>query len=84
MAGNAYSDKVSQLANGNAELVTPSDVTAFTGPCHLVCYDGTNVRITTVGGVTLDHPIVPGIMLPVLVTKVWSTATNATKIVAYW
>jgi hypothetical protein len=84
MAGNSRSDKFTQLANNNAEVITPSDATVFSGPCHLVCFDGTSVRVMTVAGAVVDHPVVAGIMLPVLVTKVYATGTNATKIVAYW
>lgn len=85
MAGNRFADRT--LGNdlcANAEKITPSDAASFDAPVRIVPYDGEEIRVTTVGGQTVTIPVVPGLMLPILVTKVHATGTDATKIFGYW
>ncbi|WEU67305.1 hypothetical protein [Xanthomonas phage JGB6] len=84
MAGvKSFDTKIGDFG-ANAELITPSDTIIFDGPVSIVCYDGTVVAITTSGGSQLLHPVVAGVPIPVRVTRVRATGTDATKIVAYW
>jgi threonine dehydrogenase-like Zn-dependent dehydrogenase len=39
------------------------------------------VRVTTKGGTTASVTLVPGVILPLRVTRVWATGTTATGIV---
>ena len=65
--------------------VTPSDSTDLTTPARglNVAVSG-NVKVTLVGGDTVTYYIAAGIQFPALVSRVWSTGTDATGIVASW
>lgn len=83
--GHAYADRAGTSNFGcNAAAIVPSDTDVFEGGLNVIAYDGTTIRITTVAGQTLDHPVVVGAVLPVQVKKVHATGTDATKIFGYW
>ncbi len=70
----------------NAVAVSKSDVTVLTTTRFLYVGGTGNVAVTMVGtGAAIVFKLVPaGTMLPVRVTKVLSTGTTATNIVAIW
>jgi|TARA_R100001460_G_C3535280_1_gene173930 hypothetical protein len=85
-----------KLQAGRASAVTPSDTvnipSVSTDPganrnngCVLFVGGAGNIKVTTVGGdeVTFNG-ISSGTFIPVQVTKVHSTGTSATNIVALW
>tara|TARA_R100000734_G_C3319092_1_gene114254 strand:+ start:5779 stop:6048 length:270 start_codon:yes stop_codon:yes gene_type:complete len=85
-----------KLQAGRAAAVTPSDTanipSVSTDPganrnngCVLFVGGAGNIKVTTVGGdeVTFNG-ISSGTFIPVQVTKVHSTGTSATNIVALW
>lgn len=66
-----------------AALVTPSDSVDLV-PAARALYVGTtgNIKVTTAGGSTLLFTAVPVGFFPVKVSRVWSTTTTASNIVA--
>ena len=70
----------------NAAAVTPNDSTdlADTGRALYIGGAG-NISVDTVGGQTVTFTGIPaGTLLPICVTRVNSTSTTATGIVALW
>jgi hypothetical protein len=70
-----------------AAAVTPSDSTVFGGPTRgLYVGVGGNVTVDMVnGGTSITFTNVqPGSLLPIQATRVYSTGTNATSIVALY
>lgn len=68
-----------------AAAVTPSDSTVFSGPTRGLYVGGFgNVRVDMVNGGTgiTFVAVQPGSLLPIQVTRVYSTGTTATSIVA--
>ena len=82
-----------KLQQGRAATVTPSDTDNIpyvgypteTWPCVLYSGSGGIIRVLTAGGddVTFNG-VLAGSFLPVQVTRVFSTNTTATNIVALW
>ncbi len=69
----------------HAAAVTPNDSTDLTYATRALYVGGTgNIKVTTVGGETLVLSAVPVGVLPIRVTRVHSTSTTATSIVALW
>lgn len=69
----------------DAVAVTPSDSTVLTTTRGLYVGGAGNVTVIMLGGETVTFTAVPaGTLLPVRVTKVKSTSTTATAIVALW
>jgi hypothetical protein len=78
----------------NAQTVTPSDTTdlslsggTFNNPqsTGALPYVGTggDIKVTMVGGQTVTFVNVPdGTFMPIQVTRIWATDTNATDILA--
>lgn len=71
-------------AGAGGFLVTPNDGADLAKPARTL-YVGSygTVKITTVLGDTFVHPAIEG-YLTMEVTRVWSTGTTATDIVAYY
>lgn len=69
----------------NAANVTPSDSVDLS-PLAKALYigGGGTVRVTMVGGQTVDFLTHEGQLLPILVRRVHATETTATGIVALW
>ena len=67
----------------NAAEITPSDTVDLqtASRCLIVATTGT-VRVTTVNGDTVTLFVAAGITFPVRVSRIWSTGTTATGIVA--
>lgn len=68
----------------DAFLVTPADSDFASGAVAVALLIGTggNVRVTTVNGTDIVIPVTSGFLLPLSVTRVWSTNTTASNIVA--
>ena len=68
-----------------AASITPSNDTdmAYACTCINVAATGT-VRVTTVGGSTVDLYVAAGIMFPIRARRIHATGTTATGIVASW
>ena len=72
------------LITSDAQSVTPSDSTTFR---YSGLYVGTggDVKVTTIGGSDVTFSSVPGgVILPLGITKVWSTGTTASNIVGFF
>lgn len=85
MAGSKYPDRT--LSNDLFDYavgLTPSDEDSFEGPVHVIPFDGTVITVTTTSGQVVEHPVIPGLMLPVRVTKVHATGTDCTQVMGYW
>ena len=69
-----------------AAAITPSDTVDLTSvPRALYCTGEGTVRVTMrLGGDPVDLPMLVGIPLPVRVTRVWDSGTDATGIVGVW
>lgn len=88
-ATNPFSTAKSGLASGvygHAALVTPADGADIATVSTALFIGGAgNVKVTTFGGETLLLTgLLAGQVLPLRVTRVWSTTTTATNIVALW
>lgn len=72
------------ISASHAAAVTPSDVTVFDSPTRGVYVGGAgDIAVTTEsGGVVTFVSVVAGSILPIRCTKVMSTNTTATAIVA--
>jgi len=82
-----------KLQAGRAAAVTPSntvDIPSVSGGtsnngCVLYVGGAGDLKVDTVGGDAVTFVAVPaGSFIPVQVTRVYSTGTNATSIVALW
>jgi len=70
----------------NAVVVTPSDSTDLTNVSRAL-YVGTtgNIKVTMQDSGTVLFTAVPaGAVLPIRVTRVWSTTTTASTIICLW
>lgn len=69
----------------NAAAVTPSDSNDLAVASRQL-YIGTsgNLKVTLVGGQTVTYSNVPAGDFPRRVTRVWSTDTTASNIIAEW
>ena len=69
----------------NARSVVPSDTSGlgFTASALGIAVGGT-ITVDTAGGSTNVQLTLPAGVTPIRVTKVYSTGTAATGIVAYW
>lgn len=69
-----------------AVAVTPSDSADLARNAIKGLYVGTtgNVKVTTVGGLTVTFNTVPVGFFPVQVKRVWSTGTTASNIIALY
>lgn len=69
-----------------AVAITPSDATNFTdGTCHAIYVGGTGAVVAIVNGTAVTFAAVPvGTVLPVRATRVNSTSTTATNLVALY
>jgi hypothetical protein len=70
----------------NAVVLTPSDSTDLTNVSRAL-YVGTtgNIKVTMQDSGTVLFTAVPaGAVLPIRVTRVWSTTTTASTIIALW
>lgn len=69
-----------------AAAVTPNDsVDLQTTARGFMVGAAGNVKITTVGGSTVTLTgVAAGVPLPISVSRIWSTGTTATGIVALW
>jgi hypothetical protein len=75
------------LIPNHAILVTASDTVNL--PCGSSYLSFTNsgaqtIHLTTEGGEDITITGLPTGMYPIRATRVWSTGTNVTNIVAYW
>lgn len=69
------------LITSDAQVVTTSDTTTKLYAGFYVGVSG-DVKVTTVGGTDVTFTAVPsGAIIPLSVTKIWSTGTTATNIV---
>lgn len=69
----------------HAAVVTPSDSVDLTDVTRaLIIGTSGDLKVTMQGGETLVMPSVPAGVLPVRVTRVWSTGTVASHITAIW
>lgn len=68
-----------------AAAVTPNDSTDLTTSSRAL-YVGTtgNIKVTTVGGNAVTFTSVPVGWFPVRCSRVWSTGTTASNIIAVW
>ncbi len=67
---------------GGAEAVTPSDSANLSSPSVIYVGVGGNVKVTTFNNDAVTFVgVQPGTVIPVQVTRVWSTGTTATSIV---
>jgi len=84
MALNTYVDATMRIDSPaqRAAVVSPSDTNDLAFPARAL-WIGTqgDVKVTTFGGDTVVIPSVVG-LLPVQVSRVWSTSTTASGIVA--
>lgn len=65
--------------------VTPSDSADLNPPCvALAITTAGNVKVTAVDGGTETFAVTAGQILPVAVSRVWSTGTTATGIIALY
>ena len=72
------------LITSDAQSVTPSDSTTF---LYAGLYVGTggDVKVTTAGGTNVTFTSVLGsTIIPLGITKVWSTGTTASDIVGFF
>ena len=71
---------------GRAAAVTPHDTNDLSVPCDALWVGGTGaVKIDTAGGDTVTISAVPaGATVPIRCTRVYSTGTTATAIVAMY
>ena len=71
---------------GNAAVVTPSDTADLpkAGMVLLLGAASTNLKVTTVGGQTLDLGVCAAGIVPVMVTRVWATPAPPANIKALW
>jgi len=72
--------------HSKAVAITPSDVTNFTdGACHAIYVGGAGAVVAIVAGVAITFAAVPvGTVLRVRATRVNSTSTTATNLVALY
>jgi hypothetical protein len=70
----------------HAAVVTPSDSADLTNVTRKLFVGGAgNIKVTTAGGETLLLTgVAAGSVLDICVSRVWSTTTTATNIVAMW
>lgn len=72
----------------HAALVTPNDDTDLTTTTRAVAISGAGaLKVTMLGGESVVIPsgsLAVGVLHPLMVTRIWSTGTGATGIVAYW
>lgn len=70
----------------HAASITPSDSTDLSGQCTAIYVGGTgDVTVVTIGGETVTFKAVPvGTTLRVNCSKVKSTGTTATLLLALW
>jgi hypothetical protein len=68
------------------EVVSPDDTFSFNHEVRAVWVgSGGDIRVTTTGGDTVTIVgVSTGTLLPIAVTKVWSTGTSATSIQVWW
>jgi len=80
-----YADGLNTPAR-NVEVVTPHDTTNLTQPSRgLIIGVGGNISVETVGGQSaVIITVATGAILPIMVTRVNSTATTATNIVSMY
>lgn len=68
-----------------AMAVTPSDSDDLSVVTRAILVTaGDSIRVTFLNGSDLVVPVIPGVPYPYRVTKVWSTGTDATGIIALW
>ena len=87
-ASNTYSRKKFDLSGPatNAVVVSPNDSTDLTYVTRAV-YVGTtgNLKVTmSDSGTVLFTGVVAGSTLPIRVSRIWSTTTTASTIIALW
>lgn len=71
--------------SGNAQVITPSDVTVFSNPVKLYVGVGGNVKVQMLGGAEVTFTNVPsGTFLRIKVIKVFLTGTTATTMLGLW
>lgn len=72
----------------HAALVSPSDSTDLDYATRGICVGSAGaIKVTTLGGETLVIPtgaLAAGVIHPLRVTRIWSTSTTASSIVAVW
>lgn len=69
----------------HAAVVSPNDSADLATPAAGLFIGTTgDVRVTTMGGETVTFHGVPVGFLPVWITRVWSTGTTASYIMALW
>lgn len=72
----------------HAALVTPNDSTDLANVSRGISFAGAGaLKVTLLGGETITIPsgaLAAGGIHPLRITRVWSTGTGATGIVAYW
>ena len=69
----------------HAAVVTPSDSVDLTNPSRAVLVGvGGTLTVDTVGGDTNVTMTVPAGVLPLMVTRIYSTGTAATNLVVLW
>lgn len=84
MPSYIYEEGLDQPAK-HAALVTPSDSTDLTVTARaLLVGTSGDIKVTTAGGDTLVIPSVPAGVLPLRVSRVWSTSTTASNITALY
>lgn len=69
---------------GGAVAVTPSDTDNLKWPSVIYCGSTGLVRVTTAQGDDTVFSVLPGVVIPVQVIKVWATGTTATNLVAVY
>lgn len=65
-------------------LFAASDMFGFQSACYLYITTGGTLRVTTAGGEVLQYTAVSSTICPVQVTRVHSTNTGATGLIALW
>lgn len=77
-----------QAPASHVAAVTPNDGTDLTQPCRAFSVGvAGDLKVTTLGGETLVIPeaaLVPGVIYPVRLTRVFDTGTSADGILVYW
>jgi hypothetical protein len=69
---------------GGAVAVTPSDTVNLKYPSVIYCGSAGNVKVTTAQGDVTTFAVLPGVVIPVQVIRVWATGTSATSLVAVY
>lgn len=86
MAFDQSTSQPAGLSARNAALVTPNNDTDLTAMTRAVFVGtGGNLAVVMAGGQTVVLPTIPsGAFLPICVSRIRSTSTTATNIVAFW